>query len=196
MQRIFSKLAPSLHPYCGFPTSPSIAVNIPCLQSTVFAIPQTRSIGPVLANSTLVSSSQKRRPPRRQRKSRDSGPQFSEAKPADIKPSPLTTASNPLLTRHHRILDESQHQIKGDSLPVYAWPLLIRLKLAGNIGLSNGVVQDSRSNVVTQHAGHDVFVVGGTVRDLTIGVVPKDVDLLTSAPLKQVRAYPVKPPCR
>lgn len=36
--------------------------------------------------------------------------------------------------------------------------------------------------------GHDVFVVGGAVRDLLLNQVPKDVDLTTSASLVQVSA--------
>ena len=35
-------------------------------------------------------------------------------------------------------------------------------------------------------AGHDAFVVGGTVRDIILGNIPKDVDLITSATLQQV----------
>ena len=35
-------------------------------------------------------------------------------------------------------------------------------------------------------AGHDAFVVGGTVRDIILGNTPKDVDLITSATLQQV----------
>lgn len=36
------------------------------------------------------------------------------------------------------------------------------------------------------HAGHDVFVVGGTVRDLLLEQEPKDLDLITTATLQQV----------
>ena len=35
-------------------------------------------------------------------------------------------------------------------------------------------------------AGHDVFVVGGTVRDLLLQQQPQDVDLVTTASLQQV----------
>eukprot|EP00879_Flechtneria_rotunda_P018742 GHRR01019674.1.p1 GENE.GHRR01019674.1~~GHRR01019674.1.p1 ORF type:complete len:768 (+),score=291.76 GHRR01019674.1:163-2466(+) len=40
-------------------------------------------------------------------------------------------------------------------------------------------------------AGHEVFLVGGAVRDMLLHLEPKDYDLLTSAHLKQVKAlYP------
>ena len=39
------------------------------------------------------------------------------------------------------------------------------------------------------HAGHEVYVVGGTVRDLLLGGTPKDFDLLTSAEPHQVRSW-------
>lgn len=64
-----------------------------------------------------------------------------------------------------QIWNETQHRIRASSIPHYAFSLLIKLKLAG----------------------HDVFVVGGTVRDLLLDQVPKDVDLTTSASLEQVQ---------
>ena len=35
-------------------------------------------------------------------------------------------------------------------------------------------------------AGHDTYIIGGSVRDLILGKQPKDVDLVTSATLPQV----------
>ncbi|DBA75891.1 TPA: hypothetical protein ACH3X1_010285 [Trebouxia sp. C0004] len=64
-----------------------------------------------------------------------------------------------------QIWNETQHRIRASSIPHYAFSLLIKLRLAG----------------------HDVFVVGGTVRDLLLNQVPSDVDLTTSASLVQVQ---------
>ncbi len=36
-------------------------------------------------------------------------------------------------------------------------------------------------------AGHEVFLVGGAVRDSLLGRTPKDFDILTSASVKQVQ---------
>ena len=36
-------------------------------------------------------------------------------------------------------------------------------------------------------AGHEVYIVGGAVRDLLLGIQPRDFDLLTTATLMQVR---------
>lgn len=38
-------------------------------------------------------------------------------------------------------------------------------------------------------AGHEVYIVGGTVRDLLLGQVPKDFDVLTSAEPRDVRSF-------
>lgn len=36
--------------------------------------------------------------------------------------------------------------------------------------------------------GHEVFIVGGTVRDVVMGRTPKDLDIVTTATLHQARA--------
>lgn len=52
------------------------------------------------------------------------------------------------------------------------------------------MAQAGSHNFSAQHdslfAGHDVFVVGGTVRDLLLNQEPKDLDLVTTATLHQV----------
>ncbi|KAL3143733.1 hypothetical protein ABBQ32_003567 [Trebouxia sp. C0010 RCD-2024] len=101
------------------------------------------------------------------------------ARPKAVKRTGRSALSDPVLNRDSKstakgarpssisthVLDDSQHLVKASSLPDYAWPLLTKLHFAG----------------------HDVFVVGGTVRDLLLGQEPKDLDLLTSASLQQVR---------
>ncbi len=89
-----------------------------------------------------------------------------------------------------QIWNETQHRIKASSIPQYAFSVLIKLKLAGDhsqvhwSGMHSQSYHTSAS--VTLCVGHDVSVVGGTVRDLLLNQVPKDVDLTTSASLVQV----------
>ena len=91
---------------------------------------------------------------------------------------------------HCQIWNESQHRIRASSIPPYALSLLIKLKLAGDhfqmhwSGTHSQSYHTSASSTLC--VGHDVFVVGGTVRDLLLDQVPKDVDLTTSASLLQV----------
>ena len=42
----------------------------------------------------------------------------------------LSQISRPL-TRHAQVLDDSQHAIKASSIPLYAWQVLIKLRMAG-----------------------------------------------------------------
>ena len=83
-----------------------------------------------------------------------------------------------------QVLDDSQHWINASLLPAYAWPFLTKLRLAGKdkaqADLHLSVQHES------SRAGHDVFVVGGTVRDLLLDQQPKDLDLVTTATLQQV----------
>lgn len=78
--------------------------------------------------------------------------------------SPLRLARN---TRHSpRVIDASQHRL-------------------GNAQFSRNAV-----NVVErlQKAGYQAYVVGGCIRDLLLGLKPKDFDVATSATPEQVRA--------
>lgn len=72
---------------------------------------------------------------------------------------------------------------------------------ASRLGLPAALVEDDRHPIRDEHlssaawlvlsrlrgAGHEAYVVGGTVRDILLGGTPKDYDLLTSAEPHQVR---------
>eukprot|EP00878_Enallax_costatus_P047106 GHUV01057501.1.p1 GENE.GHUV01057501.1~~GHUV01057501.1.p1 ORF type:complete len:130 (+),score=18.76 GHUV01057501.1:175-564(+) len=91
------------------------------------------------------------------------------------------------LPRRHRhlstlptpvIYEDDQHSIRDSSIPTPVWDCLHQLRVAG----------------------HEVFLVGGAVRDLLLQdqQEPKDLDLLTSAQLQKVRglhAAPRAPRC-
>eukprot|EP00887_Chlorella_sp_A99_P000557 scaffold17.g557.t1 len=64
-----------------------------------------------------------------------------------------------------RLLEDDAHPIRGAHLSSAAWFVLARLR----------------------GAGHECYVVGGTVRDILLGGMPKDYDILTSAEPHQVR---------
>ncbi len=64
-----------------------------------------------------------------------------------------------------RILTRSEHNISRDNISEYALKVLYRLK----------------------QAGYKSFLVGGGVRDLLLGVEPKDFDIATDARPEQVR---------
>ena len=95
-----------------------------------------------------------------------------------------------------QIWNETQHRIRASSIPQYAFSVLIKLKLAGDhfqmhwSGMHSQSYHTSASYAL--RVGHDVFVVGGTVRDLLLNQVPKDIDLTTSASLQQVSATVVQ----
>eukprot|EP00879_Flechtneria_rotunda_P025390 GHRR01026977.1.p1 GENE.GHRR01026977.1~~GHRR01026977.1.p1 ORF type:complete len:505 (+),score=176.79 GHRR01026977.1:222-1736(+) len=65
--------------------------------------------------------------------------------------------------------EDDEHAIRNHLIPRAVWLCLHTLRAAG----------------------HEVFLVGGAVRDMLLHLEPKDYDLLTSAHLKQVKAlYP------
>jgi len=54
---------------------------------------------------------------------------------------------------------------------------------------ANMISRDARKVVeVLQDAGHEAYVVGGSVRDLLLGLKPKDFDVATSAKPSEVKA--------
>ncbi|MBS0455446.1 MAG: polynucleotide adenylyltransferase PcnB [Proteobacteria bacterium] len=57
-------------------------------------------------------------------------------------------------------------------------------------GIDPSLVDDRAKNVVTtlQEAGYEAYVVGGAVRDLLLGLRPKDFDVATNATPEQVKA--------
>ncbi|GAB4823736.1 hypothetical protein N2152v2_010782 [Parachlorella kessleri] len=64
-----------------------------------------------------------------------------------------------------RLLEDNEHPIRDGHIARAAWSVLLRLR----------------------SVGHEVYLVGGTVRDFLLGRVPKDFDVLTSADPSQVR---------
>ncbi|GMH33397.1 hypothetical protein BSKO_01231 [Bryopsis sp. KO-2023] len=65
----------------------------------------------------------------------------------------------------HTVVEETQHPIRQADVSHQAWVVLSKLR----------------------NAGHVAFLVGGTVRDLILGRTPKDIDIITSAELNQVK---------
>ncbi len=138
-----------------------------------------------------------RSPPKRTQHSRRRRPQKISTVPTSE--SPTKSFDTPSFDRSVRpstvndqcqIWNETQHRIRASSIPQYAFSVLIKLKLAGDhfqmhwSGLHSQSYHTPAS--ISLCVGHDVFVVGGTVRDLLLDQVPKDVDLTTSASLVQV----------
>jgi poly(A) polymerase len=77
----------------------------------------------------------------------------------------------PLRRVHHahstpHVLHGNQHPIRREQISRYAISVVERL----------------------QNAGYQAYLVGGCVRDLQLGIVPKDFDVATSATPEQVRA--------
>ncbi|KAI3431678.1 hypothetical protein D9Q98_004724 [Chlorella vulgaris] len=63
------------------------------------------------------------------------------------------------------VLQDDAHPIRDADISRSAWFVLARLRAAG----------------------HEAYIVGGTIRDLLLGGTPKDFDLLTSAELHQIK---------
>lgn len=79
--------------------------------------------------------------------------------------SSLYDTANTVMTKEARIIEDSDHGIRDHCIIPEAWHVLMGLR---------------------KH-GHEVYVVGGTVRDVLMQQqVPKDVDILTSADPSQV----------
>jgi poly(A) polymerase len=54
--------------------------------------------------------------------------------------------------------------------------------------IANMISRDARKVVeVLQDAGHEAYVVGGSIRDLLLGLKPKDFDVATSAKPAEVK---------
>lgn len=78
--------------------------------------------------------------------------------------SPLRRAHQPHSKPH--VLNSNQHPIQRGQISRYAISVVERL----------------------QNAGYEAYLVGGCVRDLLLGIEPKDFDVATSATPEQVRA--------
>ncbi|MDE2398462.1 MAG: polynucleotide adenylyltransferase PcnB, partial [Burkholderiales bacterium] len=75
--------------------------------------------------------------------------------------------------------------------PVPAIPLGVRTEIpAEQHGIDAALLDDNAVRVVRtlQEAGHAAYIVGGAVRDLLVGLRPKDFDVATDATPEQVKA--------
>ncbi len=80
---------------------------------------------------------------------------------------------------------------KGASASKTAVPLGKRVEIgAAEHGIDLGLVDEHAVRVVRtlKDAGHEAFIVGGAVRDLLLGLRPKDFDVATNATPEQVKA--------
>ncbi|KAG4998930.1 hypothetical protein JHK87_020002 [Glycine soja] len=75
--------------------------------------------------------------------------------------------------------------LENNNSKVQAWKKLNSKEL----GLRNSMIAVPTKKVlnVLKKKGHDVYLVGGCVRDLILKQTPKDFDIITSADLKEVR---------
>ena len=78
---------------------------------------------------------------------------------------------------------------KGESPPVPTLGARVEVPQAGH-GIAPALVDERALRVVRtlQEAGHQAYIVGGAVRDLLLGVRPKDFDVATDATPEQVKA--------
>ncbi len=78
---------------------------------------------------------------------------------------------------------------KGESPPVPTLGARVEVPQAGH-GIDPALVDERALRVVRtlQEAGHQAYIVGGAVRDLLLGVRPKDFDVATDATPEQVKA--------
>jgi poly(A) polymerase len=80
---------------------------------------------------------------------------------------------------------------KSPAIPVPAVPLGKRVEVgAAEHGIDQGLLDDYAVRVVRtlKEAGHEAYIVGGAVRDLLVGLRPKDFDVATDATPEQVKA--------
>eukprot|EP01025_Chloroclados_australasicus_P066267 TRINITY_DN9096_c0_g2_i3.p1 TRINITY_DN9096_c0_g2~~TRINITY_DN9096_c0_g2_i3.p1 ORF type:complete len:560 (+),score=49.85 TRINITY_DN9096_c0_g2_i3:79-1680(+) len=68
-------------------------------------------------------------------------------------------------TQQQTVFEDSEHNLKDESISGPAWRTLTNLRMSG----------------------HEALIVGGTIRDLLLENTPKDFDILTSAELVQVK---------
>ncbi|KAG5014423.1 hypothetical protein JHK85_020559 [Glycine max] len=77
--------------------------------------------------------------------------------------------------------------LENNNSKVQAWKKLNSKEL----GLRNSMIAVPTKKVlnVLKKKGHDVYLVGGCVRDLILKQTPKDFDIITSADLKEVSSF-------
>lgn len=76
------------------------------------------------------------------------------------------TTNTSIKTRVPRIISRSEHNISRENISKAALKVLYRL----------------------HEAGYDAYLVGGSVRDLLLGLIPKDFDVATNAHPEQIRS--------
>ena len=80
---------------------------------------------------------------------------------------------------------------KSDAAPVGKARFGKRQEVTASVhGIDPALVDERAKNVVTtlQDAGFEAYVVGGAVRDLLLGLRPKDFDVATNATPEQVKS--------
>jgi poly(A) polymerase len=80
---------------------------------------------------------------------------------------------------------------KNPAVPAPTVPLGRRVEVgAAEHGIDQGLLDDYAVRVVRtlKEAGHEAYIVGGAVRDLLVGLRPKDFDVATNATPEQVKA--------
>ena len=88
-----------------------------------------------------------------------------------------------------RLLGKSEDTVVADPVPVI--PLGRRTDIPAEVhGIDARLVDDNAVRVVRtlKDAGYEAYIVGGAVRDLLVGLRPKDFDVATDATPEQVKA--------
>jgi len=82
------------------------------------------------------------------------------------------------------------NKLMGKSAPAAQHPFGKRAEIGPTEhGINPKLVDERAINVIStlQHAGFEAYIVGGAVRDLMLGLAPKDFDVATSATPEQVK---------
>jgi poly(A) polymerase len=82
------------------------------------------------------------------------------------------------------------NRLLGKSAPASKSPFGKRMEIGpAEHGINPKLVDDHANNVVRtlKHAGFEAYIVGGAVRDLMLGLAPKDFDVATNATPEQVK---------
>ncbi len=82
------------------------------------------------------------------------------------------------------------NKLMGKSAPAAQHPFGKRAEIGpAEHGINPKLVDERPINVIStlQHAGFEAYIVGGAVRDLMLGLAPKDFDVATSATPEQVK---------
>lgn len=105
-----------------------------------------------------------------------------------------------------RLIEEDDHNIKHSYIPAVALKIILQLRGAGKVTLLFSSYEQQAREIGQLNAdkcyvwaiqemfvdisvGHEVYIVGGAVRDLVLQIRPKDFDILTSANPLQVTIF-------